>query len=441
MKNKIAIVGSGYCGLGAATKLIENGFDVSIFDSSHIPGGLASGEKRTNYDWPIESFYHHWFNNESSVMQIAKKFHLENDIKVYSPETSFFNDGEIKPFDRPYHILNYPGLTFQDRLRLGISLAKLKLTNSWEPFDSITAESWIISNMGRNVYDRLWKPMLIGKWGEYHNKINMAWFWARIHVRTKKLMYPIGGFQTFTDKIVESLKKKGVKFFFNYNIEKIYKNHETGYFQINDISNSYYNQFLFTNSPDKYIGSFGQFSNTYKNNIKTLNCMGAVCMMFRLRRKVLKTSYWINIPAESHDIFNNQIPFLVCVEHTNMISKKYYNNEHIVYCANYIKPSHRIFDYSKEQIFNFYFNGLRRLNPKIQKKDIIDFEFSKTDYASPVFNINHRNMIPSFNSSVPNLYWASMSHVYPWDRGTNYALDIGRQVAERIIINKLKNEK
>ena len=31
---------------------------------------------------------------------------------------------------------------------------------------------------------------------------------------------------------------------------------------------------------------------------------------------------------------------------------------------------------------------------------------------------------------IPGLYWASMSHVYPWDRGTNYAVEIGHKVAQ-----------
>jgi hypothetical protein len=30
---------------------------------------------------------------------------------------------------------------------------------------------------------------------------------------------------------------------------------------------------------------------------------------------------------------------------------------------------------------------------------------------------------------MPGLYLASMSQVYPWDRGTNYAVEIGRRVA------------
>ena len=123
-------------------------------------------------------------------------------------------------------------------------------------------------------------------------------------------------------------------------------------------------------------------------------------MMIRLKRKVLENSYWINIPADSQDILENNIPFLVCVEHTNMISNKYYNNEHIVYCANYLKPGHELFDYSKEQIFGIYFDGLKKLNPKIQRNHVIDFELAKTNYASPVFNVNHRNLIPSFDISI-----------------------------------------
>jgi hypothetical protein len=30
---------------------------------------------------------------------------------------------------------------------------------------------------------------------------------------------------------------------------------------------------------------------------------------------------------------------------------------------------------------------------------------------------------------VKGLYFASMSQVYPWDRGTNFAVEIGRKVA------------
>jgi hypothetical protein len=38
-------------------------------------------------------------------------------------------------------------------------------------------------------------------------------------------------------------------------------------------------------------------------------------------------------------------------------------------------------------------------------------------------------MIPNVRTPLPGLYFASMSQVYPWDRGTNYAVEMGRKVA------------
>jgi len=42
------------------------------------------------------------------------------------------------------------------------------------------------------------------------------------------------------------------------------------------------------------------------------------------------------------------------------------------------------------------------------------------------------------DSHLPGLYFASMSQVYPWDRGTNFAVKLGREVAK--LMQKQPNE-
>ena len=433
MNEKIAIIGAGYCGLAAASVFIEKGYNVSVFDALDIPGGLAAGRKRDNYNWPIELINHHWFNNEKSILKLSNKFNLTDSLKTYSPETSFFHNGDIKPFDKPQHVLNYPGLSLFDKWKLGRSLAKLKLSNSWKPFDDLTAEEWIVKNMGQNVYDKLWKPMLIGKWGSYYNKINMAWFWARIHVRTQKLMYPDGGFQSFTNKVKSGLEEKGVKFYFKQKINKILRTEDGDYYQVGNEIHIKFDSVLFTVSPKIILDTVDAFPKSYRKEIASLHSMGAICMMFILKKKVMNGSYWINIPTSSVNPIDRKIPFLVFVEHTNMIPPRYYNNQHIVYCGNYLEPEHVLFNYSKEDIFRLYFSGIQILNPEICKDDVIDIQLTKTQYASPVFLVNHSNAVPSFDTPLPNIFWASMSHIYPWDRGTNYAAELGFKVAKHII--------
>jgi hypothetical protein len=53
----------------------------------------------------------------------------------------------------------------------------------------------------------------------------------------------------------------------------------------------------------------------------------------------------------------------------------------------------------------------------------------KTNYAQPVPLVGHSRNIPGIRTPIPGLYFASMSQVYPWDRGTNFAVQIGRQAA------------
>jgi hypothetical protein len=55
---------------------------------------------------------------------------------------------------------------------------------------------------------------------------------------------------------------------------------------------------------------------------------------------------------------------------------------------------------------------------------------SKTGYAQPIPLLNHSKNIPALKTPIEGLWFASMSQVYPWDRGTNFAVEIGRRAAK-----------
>jgi protoporphyrinogen oxidase len=432
--SKVAIIGAGYTGLSAATKLIKNGFEVDIFESRELAGGLASGIKYDDFDWAIEPLYHHWFLNESAIIELAKAHGLINQIKIFSPNTSFFLDGKIKPFDRPHHVLMYPGLSIIDRYRLATKLATLRISKNWKYYEKFTAEEWLIKNMGENVYEKIWKPMLVAKWSGYYDKVNMAWFWARIYVRTQKLMYPEGGFQYFNNKIVESLKASGVKFKFSTKINLI-KESSNGLVRLFDDKNKIktYSKVLITTGPKSVKKLINNSKSEFSKKLSEQKSMGAICVLFILKKPFLKNTYWLNIPAKTKKIINNKIPFLVCIDHTAMVPKKYYGGKTIVYCANYVNEDSDLLKFNDSDILNLYKKGICEINANFNSRDIVKAIVTKANYASPVFFKNHSERVPTFDTSIKNVFWASMSHVYPWDRGTNYASDIGFSVADYIL--------
>jgi protoporphyrinogen oxidase len=154
----------------------------------------------------------------------------------------------------------------------------------------------------------------------------------------------------------------------------------------------------------------------------------------------MEKSYWLNLPAETADKAESEFPFLALVEHTNYIDKKHYGDDHILYCGDYVTPDHRYFDMEKEELVQLFAGQLHKFNPDFQVDWIRKSWLFRAKYAQPVPELNHSKNIPTIETPVRNLFFASMSQVYPWDRGTNFAVEIGRLAAEKMLMQVSKKQ-
>jgi protoporphyrinogen oxidase len=152
--------------------------------------------------------------------------------------------------------------------------------------------------------------------------------------------------------------------------------------------------------------------------------MGAVVMVISLKQQLSTQGYyWYNMPKSAG------FPFLALVEHTNFLSPEYFGGEHIVYMGDYLDPDHEYFHLSQEELLERFLPALQRINPNFKPDWVRKAWLFRTKYAQPVPLLNHSKNIPAIQTPVPGLYFASMSQVYPWDRGTNFAVEIGRRAA------------
>ena len=55
------------------------------------------------------------------------------------------------------------------------------------------------------------------------------------------------------------------------------------------------------------------------------------------------------------------------------------------------------------------------------------------DAAQPIIGVNYSNRIPDIRTPIPNLYLANTTQIYPEDRGTNYSVRLGTQVADLLM--------
>jgi hypothetical protein len=53
--------------------------------------------------------------------------------------------------------------------------------------------------------------------------------------------------------------------------------------------------------------------------------------------------------------------------------------------------------------------------------------------AQPVIPMNYSQHIPEHQTPVSNLFLANTTQIYPEDRGTNYSVRMGREVAAAML--------
>lgn len=430
---QIGIIGAGAAGLAAAWDLARAGHQVSIFEVADQVGGLAAGFKDDSWDWTLEKFYHHWFENDHDILDLASEMGVRDQVIFPRPKTSYWLDGKLVRSEISPSALLLP-LSPIATLRMALAGMVVKLSPRWQPFEKVTADAWMRRWMGAEAYEKFFKPLLIGKFAEQYDQVPMSFMWARIVKRTLKLGTFTGGFQAFLDELARQLRAMGVSIRLATPVQRIAP-HAGAPALVTEDGETAFDRVLSTTSPSLMLRLTDGLADTaYGQSLAALQSIGGLCVVFALKRPLLPDdTYWLNLPASTADKSRSAFPFLALVEHTNYISRAHYGGDHIVYCGDYVPPDHEYFRLSEAALIERFLPALHKVNPQFSEAWIRKSWVWRAPYAQPVPQLNHSRNIPALQTPLPGLYWASMSQVYPWDRGTNYAVEIGRRAAALIM--------
>ncbi len=411
--------------MAAAFDLLRQGYQVTIYEGADHAGGLAAGFKEPHWDWSVEKFYHHWFASDRHMLGLINELGWSGDVVFPRPLTVMYHNGRFYPFDSIPNAIMFPGLGWGlNKARFGLVGLFLRLSNNWRALEQYTVDEWMRRWAGSTTYELMWEPMMIGKFGEqYARQVNMAWMWARIKSRTSRLGTFKGGFQAFSDRFAEHLRQAGAAIHLSTPVERV-SAVEGGVVLHTPQGPQTYGQCLVTSSPAQMARLAPDLPPQYLQGLLNLKSMGAVVMVLALKNQLSPQGYyWYNLPKSAG------FPFLALVEHTNFLSPDYFGGDHILYLGDYLETSHENFRLSQDELLARFTPSLARINPDFKPDWVRNAWVFRTGYAQPIPLVNHSQNIPAIATPIPNLYFASMSQVYPWDRGTNFAVEIGRRAA------------
>jgi len=431
---RVGIIGAGAAGLAAGYDLARAGNAVVIFEAAPFAGGQAAtievGGGR------LELGYHHLFTNDTAMIELMDELGIGGSLRWVPSTVGTYAGGKIYPFVTPMDLLRFSAMPFRDRVNLGLVTLRLQRHRDWKILEGVTAREWLESHASRASYRVWWEPMLRGKFGRFHDQVGMPWLWGKIQTRVKSrkglfgremLGYPVHSFdEIFTTLIAQVLKRGGavrlscpVKRVVVEDGRAVGVEIESGGVRTTERFDA-----ILSTVPSFEFPKLVDLPEDYRKKLAAVHYLAAVVVILELKSPLTGT-YWMNIADRS-------VPFLGVIEHTNLMPPDLYGGSHVVYLTNYLDRADPMFKMSQTELVDTYLPHLSKFNPKFERSWVKRVHYNAVSAAQPIIGPGYSQRIPSHQTPIDRLWLANTTQIYPEDRGTNYSVRMGREVARMI---------
>jgi len=432
---RVAIVGGGFTGLTTAYRLASRGIDVTVFEAGAEVGGLASGFKLQGV--PVEKAYHFLYKTDEYMLRLLNDIELIDDLTYHKSSVSTYYDDELYPMMNPVDLIKFTPLSFINRIRAGVSVLYLQNVKNWQKLTTITAMDWLTKFAGKQVVDVIWEPLLRGKFDRYYDKVTMCWLWGRIKQRVESrdkalggeaLGYVDGGFIRIIDKLMNIIEANGGKVHTSTPIQALQKNETTGAVTLKTENGSEeFDKVLLTvpcTVADRLLSAYHTSHPDYFQKLRSIDYLDAAVLVFATDKPITEY-YW-------HNINTPGAPFVVFLSLTSLIGTDRFSGKHVYYIGDYIPREHEYMNMDEGELQERWFNYIKKMFPDFEKESVVESKLFRFRDAQHIVDVGFEDKIVEYETPCEDVYLCNFSQIFPMDRGTNYAVRDGYQMADKI---------
>jgi protoporphyrinogen oxidase len=420
---RVLVIGAGAMGLAAAYHAAKARHSVEVLEAAPEPGGMAA-----HFDFDglsIERFYHFICKSDESTFELMRELGIADRMRWRRTSMGYFTGGRLHPWGDPISLLSFREVSLLSRIRYGLLAFVSTRRERWDDLETQSARAWITRWCGREVYERLWKPLFELKFYRYADDISAAWVWTRIKrvgrsrrsLFQEELGYIDGGTQTLVDALCRGIEAHGGRIRTSCGVRRVAVEHgrvrgidtASGFVPADAVISTVPTPLVSRMVPD--------LPPDWRARYEAIRNIGVCCLVFKLRRSVT-SHFWVNVSEP--DV---AIPGFI--EFSNLRPV----NDSVVYVPYYMPVDHPKFTWPDQALLDEAFGYLQRVNTFLAVNDIISARVARLRYAQPVCEPGFASKIPPIQTPIAGLQIADTCFYYPEDRGISESVRVGKEMA------------
>ena len=432
------IIGGGLLGMTLALRLSQQGYKVTIFESGVKPGGLTSSWELDGVTW--DRFYHVILMSDVNTRRLLEEIGLDKEFKWVETKTGFYSGGKLYSMSNLIEFFKFPPINLIDKFRLGLTILAASRIKNWQKLEKIYVSDWLKSWSGKNVFEKIWLPLLKAKLGENYQKTSAAFIWSTIQrmyaarrsgLKKEMFGYVRGGYDIINKKFAQHLLELGVEFKLNAEVSQVHPLGNRLIVHTAAGKEEYrFDHVISTLSSSKSVQLAECLPSDEKNKHLNVKYLGVICPSVILSKPI--SSYYVT------NITDKDTPFTGIIEMTALVDKKEeFKGKNLVYLPKYVDSDDLLFEENDTEIRKIFLDALLKMYPGISEADVLYFGVSKARIVFALPTISYSVNLPGIKTSMENFYIVNTSQIINGTLNVNETI----QVAEsklKIILDEIQ---
>ncbi len=404
MAERVAVVGGGVLGMTLALRLAQQGRSVTLYEAADHFGGLADAWQLGDVTW--DRHYHVTLLSDQKIRQVLQELDLDRDMQWVETKTGFFSHGKLFSVSNTIEFLNFPGMKFWDKIRLGLTISYAAKIRNWRKLETLTAATWLEKLSGKRAFRQIWRPLLRSKLGDNYAKASASFIWAiiarmyaarRTGLKKEMFGYLPGGYARMHDRFTTVLQQQGVTLKPSHALQEVLSQ-PNGAVELSFASGNVesFDQVVLTMAAGIAAKVCPQLEPWEQERLNNIEYQGIVCASLLLKQPL--SPYYVT------NITDTWVPFTGVIEMTALVDKAEFGGRNLVYLPKYVPIDDPMFEATDAAIEERFIAALIQMYPKFDRDDVLTFKISRVRRVFAITTLNYSQALPPRQTSIPGVH-------------------------------------